>query len=144
MRNKDLILMLINKSTNAFGELIGLTEEAKLKVALSIIRDTTITALGIDPSLLTPESLADILVKGQLDSDQARLLTNLLWTQAEILLKLKQPNASLTNYENALYLLQWQTRETLEKNHLEKQNKITKLKAVIETMQLDSYTKNGR
>lgn len=142
MENKDLILMLINKSSNAFGELIGLTEEAKLKVALSIIRDTTITALGIDPNLLTPKSLVDILVKGKLDCGQARLLTDLLWTQAEILLKLKQPIASLTNYENALQLLQWQTKETLEKNHLEKQNKITKLKAVIETLQRESSTKN--
>ena len=144
MRNKDLILMLINKSTNAFGELIGLTEEAKLKVALSVIRDTTITALGIDPNLLCPKSLAEILVRDQLDRDQARLLTNLLWTQAEILFKLKQPIASLTNYENALQLLQWQTKETLKNDHLEKQNKITKLKAVIETLQLDRCTKNVR
>lgn len=136
--------MLINKSSNAFGELIGLTEEAKLKVALSIIRDTTIAALGIDPNLLTPMSLSDILVKGQLDCGQARLLTNLLWTQADILLKLKQPIASLTNYENALHLLHWQTKETLKKKHLEKQNKINKLKAVIETLQLDSCTKNVR
>ncbi|MDP1744136.1 MAG: hypothetical protein Q8L90_01080 [Bacteroidota bacterium] len=144
MKNKDLILMLINKSTNAFGELIGLTEEAKLKVALSIIQDTSITALGIDPNLLCPKSLADILVKDQLDWDQTRLLTNLLWTQAEILLKLNQPIASLTNYENALHLLQWQTQETLKNDHLEKQNKITTLKAVIETLQLDSCTKNAR
>jgi len=133
MKNKDLILMLVDKSANAFGTLIGLTEDEKLKAALTIIQDTIKTALGIDSNLLTSKALADILIKDQLDIDQTRLLTNLLWTQAEILLKLNHPIASQTNYENALLLLQWQTQQTAAKNHIEKQNKITELKAAIDT-----------
>ena len=134
MKNKDLILMLVDKSNNAFGTLIGLSEEAKLKVTLTIIQDTIKAAFCIDAKLLTSKALADILVKDQLDIDQTRLLTNLLWTQAELLLKLNQPIASLTNYENTLLLIQWQTQQTVEKKHLEKQNKITELKSFIDAL----------
>lgn len=134
MKNKDLILLLVDKSANAFGTLIGLTEDTKLKATLTIIQDTIKTAFGIDSKLLTQKDLADILVKDQLDIDQTRLLTNLLWTQAELLLKLNQPIASLTNYENTLLLIQWQTQQTDEKKHLEKQNKITALKGFIDTL----------
>ncbi len=42
MKNKDLILLLVDKSANAFGTLIGLTEDEKLKTALTIIQDTII------------------------------------------------------------------------------------------------------
>lgn len=137
MKNRDLILMLVDKSANAFGELIGLTMDAKLKVAMAIIQDTIKTAFGIDSNQLTPKVLADILLKNQLDIDQAGLLTSLLWTQAEILLKLKQPIASLKNYENTLHLVQWQTQQSSKKNHLEKHNNITELKVIIE--KLNSY-----
>jgi len=134
MKSRDLILLLVDKSANAFGELIGLTEEAKLKVALTIIQGTIKTAFRIDSDKLSSKALADILAKDLLDYDQARLLTNLLWTQAEILLKLKQSIASLTNYENALQIIQWQTQHTIERFHLEKQNEITDLNAIIETL----------
>lgn len=137
MKNKDLILMLVDKSSNAFGTLIGLTEDTKLKVTLTIIQDTIKTALGIDSNLLTSKALADILVKDQFDIDQTRLLTNLLWTQAELLLKLNQPIASQTNYENTLLLIQWQIQQTVEKKHLEKQNKIAELKSLIDTLRQD-------
>ncbi len=135
MNNRNLILMLVDKSANAFGELIGLTGDTKLKVALTIIQDTIKSTFDIDSNLLTQKDLADILVKDQLDIDQTRLLTNLLWTQAEILLKLNQPIASQTNYENTLLLIQWQIQQTVEKKHLEKQNKIAELKGFIDTLQ---------
>lgn len=142
MKNRDLILMLVDKSANAFGELIGLTEDVKLKVALTIIQDVIKSAFGIDSNLLTKKILADILVKNRLDCDQIRLLTNLLWAQAEILFKLKQPNTSLANFENTLQILLWQTQQSIEKNHLEKQNKIAELKAVIETLKPTNKKKN--
>lgn len=142
MKNKDLILLLVDKSANAFGTLVGLTEDTKLKVTLTTIQDTIKTAFGIDPNLLTSKALADILVNDQLDFGQTHLLTNLLWTQAEILLKLNQPIASQTNYENALLLLQWQTQQTIEKKHLEKQNEIVELKTIIETLKPPSIMKN--
>lgn len=141
MNNRNLILMLVDKSANAFGELIGLTGDTKLKVALTIIQDTIKSTFDIDSNLLTQKDLADILVKDQLDIDQTRLLTNLLWTQAELLLKLNQPIASLTNYENTLLLIQWQTQQTVEKKHLEKQNKITELKGFIDTLRQDRLQK---
>lgn len=134
MNNKDLILMLVEKSTNAFGELIGITKDAKLKIALTIIQSTIKTAFDINSNQLTPKVLADILVKEQLDIDQTHLLTNLLWSQAEILLKLKRPTASLTNYENTLLLIQWLLHQDNEKNQLEKQNKITELIAAIDEL----------
>jgi len=109
MKNRELILMLVDKSINAFGQLIGLAEDAKLKVALTIIQDTISTGFGIDSVLLTSTALEEILEKDQLEIDQVCLLSDLLWIQADILLELKQPFASLKNYENALQLLQWQT-----------------------------------
>lgn len=138
MKNRDLILMLVDKSANAFGELIGLTKDAKLQVALTIIQGIIKSAFGIDSNKLTPKVLTDILMKDKLDCDQTCLLTNLLWVQAEIQLKLNLPIASLTNYENALHLLHWQTQQTIEKINLEKQNKITEIKAVIETLKQPS------
>lgn len=142
MKNKDLILTLVDKSTNAFGTLIGLTEDAKLKVALTIIQDTIQATFGIDSNLLTLKILADILAKDQLDIDQTHLLTNLLWTQAEILLKLNQPIQGLISYENTLHLLQWRTQQSVAKIHLEKQNKITELKAIIELFKPTGRMKN--
>ncbi|MES2394904.1 MAG: hypothetical protein V4549_02825 [Bacteroidota bacterium] len=135
MKNRNLILMLVDKSANAFGELIGLTEDEKLKVALTIIQGTTKSVFGIDLNLLTSKALAEILLKGELDYDQTCLLTNLMCAQAEILLKLKQPIDSLRYFENALHILQWQTQQTIKKMQLEKQNKIVELRAIIEKMQ---------
>jgi len=142
MKNRDLILMLVDKSANAFGELIGLTEDSKLNVVLTIIQGSIITSFGIDSNKLTQKALTELLEKDLLNCDQVCLLTNLLWTQAELLLKLKQPVASLKNYENTLHLLQWQTQHTIEKFHLEKQNKINELKAVIETLKPNNKKKN--
>ncbi len=142
MKNKDLILMLVDKSANAYGQLIGLTESTKLKVALTIIQDTIKTAFGIDPNLLTEKALDDILVNDQLDIDQTRLLTNLLWAQAEILFKLNHPIESLINYGNTLHLLQWQTQHTLAKNRLERQNKIIELNSFIDMLKLTNEEKN--
>lgn len=142
MKNRDLILMLVDKSTNAFGPLIGLAEDAKLKVALTIIQDTISTVFGIDSVLLTSTALDEILEKDQLEIDQVCLLTDLLWIQADILLELKQPFASLKNYENALQLLQWQTGLSIEIIHSEKQNKITGLIAAIARFTPESKMKN--
>lgn len=134
MKNRDLILMLINNSSNAFGELIGLSEYAKLKVAQIVIKDTIKTTFNINVNKLTTKELSDILLKNLIDIDQIRILTELIWIQGEIALKLKEPLASLTNYENALQLLQWQQQHGTERIHLEKQNKIIKLKAIIKRL----------
>jgi len=131
MKNKNSILILIEKSTNAFGELKGLTEDEKLKAALTIIEDTIQTAFGIDPTLLRPNTITDILKEKQPNIEQTSMLSKLLWTQAEILLKLKQPFASLTNRENSLLVSQWQTYPNIERNYLEKQNEITELKELL-------------
>ncbi|MES2398318.1 MAG: hypothetical protein V4549_20055 [Bacteroidota bacterium] len=142
MKKENLILMLVGKSANAFGELIGLTEEAKLNVALSIIQDTIKKTFDINSNLLTPNTIYDILVKDQLDCDQIHLLAHLLWTKAEILSKLDRQITSLTNYENTLLLLQWRLQQSFEKNQLEKQSKITELEAIIVTLKPKSIMKN--
>ena len=41
-----------------------------------------------------------------------------------------------------LQILRWQTQHTIEKFHLEKQNEITDLKSVIETLKPTNKTKN--
>lgn len=133
MKNRDLILMLINNSSNAFGELIGLSEYAKLKIAQIVIKDTIKSTFKINVNKLTSKELSDMLQKNLFAIDQIHLLTDLIWIQGEIALKLKEPIAGLTNYENALQLLQWQ-KQNAEKTHLEKQNKIIKLKAIIKRL----------
>jgi hypothetical protein len=75
--------------------------------------------------------LAGTLAKGQLDLDQTHLLSNLLWAQADILLKLNQSDAGLAQYENVLQLLYWQTQQTVEKNYLEIKNKISEIETLI-------------
>ncbi len=142
MKNEDLILMLVDKSTNAFGELFGLAQETKFKIALTIIQETIVTAFGINCVLLTSETLADILEKGRIDIEQSYILTNLLLVQAELLLKSRKSIESLGNYENALQIIQWQTMQPVERNHFEKQNKITELKAVIESLKMNSEINN--
>lgn len=49
-------------------------------------------------------------------------------------LKLKQAIASLTQYQNALQLLRWQTQQTVKKSYLERKNKISELEKVIATL----------
>lgn len=131
MKNRDLILMLIEKSTNAFGEVFGITEMTKLKSALSIIQSTIHDSFGINSSKLSKNKLSEILEKGVLDLEQGRLLTNLLWAQAEIYFKLKQPQDSLIQYEYALQILHWKAQQPAEKGRLERKNKIDELEIII-------------
>lgn len=131
MRNKDLILILTDKSANTFGQLIGLNEDEKLITTLIIIHGTIETAFGFNSNLMTPKALADILERDNIEMERIGLLTKLLWTQAEILLKLDQTIASLIHYENALLLLLWPTQQTFSENYSEKQNEIVELKAII-------------
>lgn len=136
MKNKDLILLLVDKSVNAFGQVMGLNEEAKLKIALTIIQNTIQDSFEINSNYLSGEILADILAKKTLSIDQASLLTNLLWTEAEILLKLRRPQYSLTQYENALQLLHWKAKQSIEKDLLERNNKIRELESIIKKLKL--------
>lgn len=134
MKNRDLILMLVDKSTNAFGQILGLTEEDKLKNALSITQSTIQDSLYIDSNNLLKKNLEEILEKGLLDFSQAQLLTNLLWTKAEILLKLNRPKESMTQYSNALQLLYWKEKQPIEIERLERRNKIKELESIIATL----------
>lgn len=134
MKNRDLILMLIEKSTNVFGEVFGITEMTKLNSALSIIQSTIQDSFDINSSKLSKNKLSEILEKGVLDLEQGRLLTNLLWAQAEIFNKLKQPQDSLRQYENALQILYWKAQQPAEKGRLERKNKIDELKNIIATL----------
>ncbi|OFY84755.1 MAG: hypothetical protein A3F72_05720 [Bacteroidetes bacterium RIFCSPLOWO2_12_FULL_35_15] len=138
MKNRDLILMLIEKSTNAFGEVFGITEMTKLKSALSIIQSTIQDSFGINSSKLSKNKLSEILKKGVLDLEQGRLLTNLLWAQAEIFNKLKQPQDSLRQYENALQILYWKAQQPAEKDRLERKMKIDELETIIEELKENS------
>lgn len=135
MKNRNLILLLVEKSTNAFGQIIGLSEEKKLRTSLSITQSTIEDTLGINSIDLSKKTLGDILSKDLLSYEQAYLLTNLLWTQAEILLKLDQPQESLTHYKNALVVLRWKALQPAEKSDLEKKIKINELETVIVTME---------
>ncbi|MDO9185731.1 MAG: hypothetical protein Q7W13_06945 [Bacteroidia bacterium] len=131
MRNKNLILTLIDNSAKAFGQLTGLNEDEKLIATLIIIHDTIESEFGFNSNLMTPKALANILERDNIEMEQIGLLTKLLWTQAEILLKLDQSIASLIHYENALLLLLWPTQRTFAKDYSEKQNEIAELKAII-------------
>ena len=136
MKNRDLILLLVDKAINAFGQVMGLSEEAKLKIALTIIQNTVQDSFEINSNYLSRETLAGILAKKTLGIEQASLLTNLLWTEAEILLKLKRPQYSLTQYENALQLLHWKAKQSIEKDLLERNNKIRELESIIKKLRL--------
>lgn len=142
MRNKDLVLILMDKSVNAFGQLTGLNEDEKLITTLIIIHDTIETEFGFNSNLMTPKALADILERDNIEMERIGLLTKLLWTQAEILLKLDQTIASLIHYENALLLLLWPTQQTFSKNYSEKQNEIAELKAIINLLKPASFQLN--
>ena len=107
--------MLVDKSTNAFGRIIGLSETNKLKKVLSITQSTIQDTFNINSYYLSEKTLEDILAKNLLDLEQAQLLTSLLCTQAEILLELDQPKDSLIQYKNALQLLHWKEANLLKK-----------------------------
>jgi len=107
MKNRDLILLLVDKSINVHGQVFGLSAETKLKVTLKIIQECIETDFNINTNLLDSKMLADILAKDKLDVDRTSLLTSLLIAQAETLSKLNRRQASLTQYKNALQLLHW-------------------------------------
>jgi hypothetical protein len=138
MKNRNLILMLIEKSTNAFGQVFGITEMTKLKTALGIIQSTIYDSFQINSVDLSQKKLSGILGKGILDMDQCRLLTNLLWAQAEVFLKLKQPDNSLQHYEYALQLLHWKAEQPSENGRLERVNKIIELESIIAELRQSS------
>lgn len=141
MKNTDLILMLVDKSTNAFGEIHGLSKENKLKKVLSIIQSTIHDTFNINSYYLTEKILNDILTKSLLDLGQAKLLASLLCTQAEILLELNQPKDSLIQYKNALQLLHWEEQQPIERDQLERKNKISDLETIVSTMKVNDKIK---
>lgn len=137
MKNTDLILMLVDKSTNAFGQIHGLSAENKLKKVLSIIQNTIQDTFNINSYYLSEKTLNDILTKSLLDLEQAKLLISLLCTQAEILLELNQPKDSLTQYKNALQLLHWEEQQPIERDQIERKNKIMDLETIVYTMKIN-------
>lgn len=137
MKNTDLILMLVDKSTNAFGQIHGFSAENKLKKVLSIIQNTIQDTFNINSYYLSEKTLNDILTKSLLDLEQAKLLISLLCTQAEILLELNQPKDSLTQYKNALQLLHWEEQQPIERDQIERKNKIMDLETIVYTMKIN-------
>jgi len=135
MKNRDLILLLVDKSINVHGQVLGLSVERKLNVTVQIIRECIETSFNIDTNLLTSKMLADILAKDQLDLDRTSLLTSLLMAQAETLSKLNETQASLTLYKNALQLLHWQKQKTTAIKLLDSKNKISELETIIATLE---------
>lgn len=140
MKNTDLILMLVDKSTNAFGQILGLSAENKLKKILSVIQSTIQDTFNINSYYLSEKTLNDILTKSLLDIEQTKLLTSLLCTQAEILLELNQPKDSLIQYQNALQLLHWEQQLPIERDQLERKNKIMDLETIVSTMKVNEKT----
>jgi len=138
MKNRDLILMLIEKSLNAFGNVIGQTQEDKLRTELSITRSAIQDSFKINSNDLTKKILADILSKMLLTIEQVHQLSDLLWTQAELLLKLNRPQEGLIQFTNVLQLLYWNAEQPAEKGNLDRKNKIKELEALIVTLKLPS------
>jgi hypothetical protein len=139
MKNTDLILMIVDKSINAFGLILGLSEDSKLKKALSITQNTIQDVFNIDSFYLSEKKLGDILAKKLLDFEQAQLLTILLCTQAEILLKLNQPEESLVRYKNAVQLILWEGQQSIDRKKTETK-KIRELETIISTLKLADKT----
>lgn len=131
MNDSDLILMLINKSTNVFGNILGLSPDAKLKITQRIIQDTIESTFNTVTDGLTSNLLTDVLVKNKLDIVQTNLLVNLFCIHAEISLQLNQTQVALIQYKNALQVLHWQTHQSIEKKQSESKNKISELEAII-------------
>ncbi len=133
--------MLVDKSTNAFGRMLGLSEENKLKKVLSITQSTIQDTFNINSYYLSEKTLEDILAKNQLDLEQVQALASLLCTQAEILLGLNQPKDSLTLYQSALQLLNWKDRQPIETSKLERKNKISDLETIISSLKINDKIK---
>ncbi|MDP1744574.1 MAG: hypothetical protein Q8L90_03290, partial [Bacteroidota bacterium] len=104
---------------------------------LSIIQSTIQDTFNINSYNLSKKTLNDILTKSLLDLEQAKLLISLLCTQAEILLELNQPKDSLIQYKNALQLLHWEEQQPIERDQLERKNKIMDLETIVYTMKIN-------
>jgi len=137
MKNSNLILKLVDNSINAFGQLLGLTEEEKLNKTLYVIQSTILETFNLDSSILSQEKLAAFLSKNTFGMEQAQQLTNLLWSQAELLFKLNQKNQSLIHYENALEVMQWKVKQPTDKGVSERKNKIIELESIIENLEIE-------
>ena len=135
MKNRDLILLLVDKSINVHGQVFGLSAETKLKVTLKIIQECIETDFNINTNLLDSKMLADILAKDKLDVDRTSLLTSLLIAQAETLSKLNRRQASLTQYKNALQLLHWRKQKVFKKESIIRENEISVLETIIATLE---------
>jgi len=138
MENRNLILMLLDKSINAFGRVLGLSEDEKLRTALNITQSTIQDSFNIDSHYLSKKVLGDILSKDLLNLEQAQLLTNLLWTQAEILFKLNRLDESLVQFKNTLQLLRWKEQQPFEKGQLERKKKINEIEMLIGTFKQET------
>ena len=134
MKSGDLILLLIDKSINVHGQVLGLSAETKLNVTVQIIDECIESAFKINRNHLTSKILAEILEKDQLDFDKTTLLTNLFVAKAETLSKLNKTQASLTQYKNALQLLHWQKEKVFKKACLIREHEISVLETIIGTL----------
>ena len=137
METRDLILLLVDKSTNAFGQLYGLTEVAKLKKGLTIIQNTIHESFNLNSIYFSKKSLSEILSKELFNNEQINLLANLLWAQADILLKLEQPQDSIGLYNSALQLLNWNNIQPSENSRLETKKRITELEETITSLKIN-------
>lgn len=133
MKNSDLILMLIDKSTNAHGKLIGLNNNTRLETKLKIIKETVSNVLEINSyALFTKKLLSEKLKQNQLNNDQIDFLAHLFLAMADIHSQLNKFNTGFKNYNEALLILQWQTQQKelnlSKKKQLEINECITTLK----------------
>ncbi|MBI2281127.1 MAG: hypothetical protein HYU68_10625 [Bacteroidetes bacterium] len=138
MNKPDFVLMLIDKSANAYGKLLGLNNSTRLEITLTIIQETVSNIMDIDISLLCSEKLIKEKLKQNLiNYDQVRFVIYLLLADADILIQLKQTQFALKKYKIILLLTQWQTQQEVLKNYFEKQLEITELKERIETLKAE-------
>lgn len=141
MKNTELILMLVDKSTNAFGQIHGISEENKFKKISSIIQSTIQDTFNINSYYLSEKIIEDFIAKNQLNLEQMKDLATLLCTKAKILLELDQTNDSLTLYNSALKLLNWENSQPAERSKLERKNKISDLEIIISTLKTNNNIK---
>ena len=132
MKNTNLILKLIDNSTDAFGQLLGITEEEKLKKTLYITQSTMVETFNLDLRTLSKKRFAGILSKNTFNMEQAQQLTNLLWLQAELLFKLNKKGESLMYYKNTLAVLHWKIKQSTDREIFERKNKVIELESIIE------------
>lgn len=134
MKNVNTVILLLEKATQAFGVLLGITPTKKTEIALNIIQKTILESYGIIQKKLSKKELEDILMQQKLEFDQVYLLANLLMTQGELLLKLNRPLESLIQFENTLLLMKWQEVYTPGKINIERKNKISTLEAITKKL----------